>query len=111
MVSIFWYVLAAAGEIAGCFCVWAWLREGKSAWLLAPGAVALAVFALSLTRIETGHAGRAFAAYGGVYIAASLLWLRLYDGVRLTRWDAGGALLCLLGGVTILVGATAASPK
>jgi small multidrug resistance family-3 protein len=69
------YLLAAFAEIAGCFAFWAWLRLGGSAWWLVPGVGALVLFAWALTRIDAEFAGRAYAAYSGVYIAASLLWL------------------------------------
>ncbi len=71
------YTAAACAEIAGCFAFWAWLRLDKSVWWLAPGMVSLALFAWLLTLIEATAAGRAYAAYGGIYIAASLLWLDL----------------------------------
>lgn len=67
------YALAAVAEIAGCFAFWAWLRLGRSAWWIVPGVAALIVFALALTRIDTAFAGRAYAAYGGVYIASSIV--------------------------------------
>jgi len=69
------YVAAAIAEIAGCFAFWAWLRLGRSGFWLVPGMVSLALFAFLLTRIDAAFAGRTYAAYGGVYIAASLLWL------------------------------------
>ncbi len=106
MSDFLWYVAAAVAEIAGCACVWAWLRQGKSAWMLAPGGLALGFFAFALTRIDIEDAGRAFAAYGGVYIAASLAWLYLVDGVKLSAWDIGGAAVCLAGAGVILYGAT-----
>ncbi len=98
------YSLAALAEIAGCFAFWSWLKLGRSAWWAAPGIAALIVFASLLTRIEADAAGRAFAAYGGIYIAASLLWLWLVEGQRPDRWDAGGAVLCLFGAAMILWG-------
>ena len=104
MQSLGFYALAAAAEIAGCFSVWAWLKLGKSAWWLIPGAAALAFFAFALTRIESDFAGRAFAAYGGVYIAASLVWLWLIEGTRPDRWDLVGAAICLVGSAVILFG-------
>ncbi len=96
------YCAAALAEIAGCFAFWAWLRLGKSAWWALPGMVSLALFALLLTLVESPAAGRAFAAYGGVYIAASLLWLWLVEGARPDRWDAAGAVLCLVGAAIII---------
>jgi small multidrug resistance family-3 protein len=104
MKSIAWYGIAAFGEIAGCFAFWAWLRMQKSPWWIVPGVASLIVFALALTRIEAGHAGRAYAAYGGVYILASLAWLRVVEGVRPDRWDLIGAAVCLAGAGIILFG-------
>ena len=70
-------------------------------WLL-PGMASLAVFAWLLTRVETDFAGRAYAAYGGVYILASLVWLWLVEGNRPDRWDILGAAICLTGAAIIL---------
>jgi small multidrug resistance family-3 protein len=98
------YALAALAEIAGCFSFWAWLRLDKSAWWVAPGMVSLAIFAWLLTLVDTSAAGRAFAAYGGVYIAASLIWLWSVEGARPDRWDVIGAAICLVGAGLILVG-------
>lgn len=99
-----WYALAALGEIGGCFAFWAVVRGGRSAWWLLAGALALGMFALALTRVDVSHAGRTFAAYGGIYVAASLGWLRLVEGVPLDRWDIGGGLLCLAGTALIAFG-------
>ncbi|MFD1767245.1 YnfA family protein [Sphingorhabdus buctiana] len=96
------YAAAALAEIAGCFAFWAWLRLDKSAWWTLPGLISLAIFALLLTRIDSAAAGRAFAAYGGVYIAASLIWLWSIEGVRPDRWDFIGATICLAGAAVIL---------
>ncbi|SCZ39101.1 YnfA family protein [Afifella marina] len=96
------YVVAAIAEIAGCFAFWAWLRLDRSVWWLAPGLVSLLVFASALTFVGTDAAGRAYAAYGGVYIAASLLWLWSVEGLRPDRWDLMGAGVCLLGTAIIL---------
>ena len=93
---------AALAEIAGCYAVWAWLRLGRSPLWLVPGAASLALFAFLLTRIDAPAAGRAYAAYGGVYVAVSLLWLLLVERVRPDRWDLVGAALCIAGAGVIL---------
>jgi small multidrug resistance family-3 protein len=82
--------------------VWAWWRLGASAWWLLPGALALTLFAWLLTQIEVDAAGRAYAAYGGIYIAAALVWLWLVEGMRPDRWDLIGASICLAGAAIIL---------
>ena len=104
MSSAFAFIAAAIAEIAGCFAFWAWLRLDKSALWVIPGMLALALFAFLLTRIDSPFAGRAYAAYGGVYIASSLAWLWLVEGSRPDRWDAVGALVCLAGAAIILWG-------
>lgn len=98
------YVVAAFFEIAGCFALWAVLRLGKSVWWTLPGLLSLLLFAMMLTRIDVALAGRAYAAYGGIYIAASLVWLWRIEGQTPDRWDLMGAGLCLIGAVVILVG-------
>lgn len=96
------YAAAALAEIAGCYAVWAWSRLGRSALWLLPALGCLALLAWLLTRIDSTTAGRAFAAYGGVYIAASLLWMAVVERVTPDRWDLLGALLCLAGSTVIL---------
>jgi small multidrug resistance family-3 protein len=96
------FALAAFAEIAGCFAFWAVLRLGKPVWWLLPGVLSLILFAYLLTRADAAFAGRAFAAYGGVYIAASLGWLWVVEGTRPDRWDLAGTAVCLLGAAVIL---------
>lgn len=96
------YVLAALAEIGGCFAFWAWLRQGKTPLWLIPGIVCLILFAWLLTRAEADFAGRAYAAYGGIYILASLFWMWGVEGSRPDRWDSLGALMCVSGALVIL---------
>ena len=98
------FAVAATAEIAGCFAFWASLRLGQNPLWLLPGSACLVVFALALTFVDAPAAGRAFAAYGGVYIAASILWLWRIEGVRPDRWDLTGAAICLVGAAVILFG-------
>lgn len=90
------FFLTALAEIVGCYLPWLWLRQGGSAWLLAPAAASLALFAWLLT-LHPDASGRIYAAYGGVYVAVALLWLWWVDGVQPTRWDVLGACICLCG--------------
>ena len=98
------YIAAASAEIAGCFAFWAWLRLGRSGLWAVPGVASLILFAWLLTLVDSSQAGRAYAAYGGVYIAASLTWLWLVEGLRPDRWDLAGAAICLLGAAVIVAG-------
>ncbi len=102
------YALAALAEIAGCFSFWAWLRLDRSALWLVPGMISLAAFAWLLTLIDTSAAGRAYAAYGGIYIAASLVWLWAMENIRPDRWDLIGAGICLAGAAVIIAAPRAA---
>ena len=101
--SILVYVAAALAEIAGCFAFWAWWRLEKSPLWVVPGMLSLALFAWLLTLVDASAAGRAYAAYGGVYIAASLFWLWAAEGVRPDRFDLAGAAICLAGAAVILL--------
>ena len=98
------FSVAAVAEIAGCFAFWAWFRLDKPIWWLAPGMLSLALFAGALALVPSEAAGRTYAAYGGIYIIASLLWLWLIEGRLPDRWDLGGALVCLAGASLILFG-------
>jgi len=102
--TAFAYIGAALAEIAGCFAFWAWLRMDKSPLWLVPGMLSLALFAYLLTLVDTDHAGRAYAAYGGVYIVSAIAWLWLVEGARPDRWDIVGGAICLGGAAIILFG-------
>lgn len=102
MQTIAAYIGAAIAEIAGCFAFWAWLRLDKTFWWILPGIAALVLFAFLLTLVDSIAAGRAYATYGGVYIASSLAWLWLIEGVKPDRWDIIGAGVCLIGAAIII---------
>ena len=96
------FVLAAFFEIAGCFAFWMWLRRGATLPVAFAGVLSLVVFALALTRVDSAFAGRAYAAYGGIYIAASLVWLWIVEGQTPTLADAAGAALAIAGALVII---------
>ncbi|HXF54134.1 MAG TPA: YnfA family protein [Hyphomicrobiaceae bacterium] len=104
MPTLAYFVLAAVAEIAGCFAFWAWLRLHSSPLWLIPGAACLLLFAYFLTQVDVAFAGRAYAAYGGIYIAASLVWLWAAEGRVPDRWDLTGAAICCAGALVILWG-------
>ena len=102
MKSLVVFACAAFLEIAGCFAFWAWLRKGAPVAVAALGVLSLIAFAVVLTRAEAAFAGRAYAAYGGIYIAASLLWLWGVEGQAPRASDLVGAGLAILGAVVIV---------
>lgn len=97
------FLVTALAEIVGCYLPYLWLREGKSMWLLVPGALSLAAFAWLLT-LHPVAAGRVYAAYGGVYIFTAILWLWAVDGIRPTAWDLVGSGVALVGMAIIMFG-------
>ena len=98
------FLAAAFFEIAGCFAFFAVLRSDADRLWLLPGLGSLALFAFLLTLSPAESAGRSFAAYGGVYILASLAWLWAVEGVRPDRWDIIGAAVAFAGAAIILFG-------
>jgi small multidrug resistance family-3 protein len=103
LVTLGIYLAAAVAEISGCFAFWAWLRLDRSVGWAVAGIAALVAFAWFLTRVDAAFAGRAYAAYGGVYIASSLAWLWVVEGQRPDRWDGLGAAICLIGAAVIVM--------
>ncbi len=101
--TILLYLATALAEIIGCYLPYLWLRRAAPIWLLIPAAASLALFAWLLTLHPTAS-GRVYAAYGGVYIATALVWLRVVDGVQLTPTDWIGAAVALLGMAIIITG-------
>ena len=103
------FAVAAILEILGCFTFWLWLRRGGSPAIAALGILSLIGFAVALTRVDAAFAGRAYAAYGGIYIAASLVWLWMVEGQIPTRTDFVGAALAI-GGALVIVGFASRTP-
>lgn len=96
------FTVAAILEILGCFTFWLWLRRGVSPAVAALGVLSLIGFAVALTRVDAAFAGRAYAAYGGIYIAASLVWLWLVEGQQPTAPDMLGAGIAITGALVIV---------
>jgi small multidrug resistance family-3 protein len=96
------FTVAAILEILGCFSFWLWLRRGVSPAVAALGIASLIGFAFALTRVDTAFAGRAYAAYGGIYIAASLVWLWIVEGQQPSGSDVLGASVAIIGALIIV---------
>ncbi len=100
------FTATAVAEIMGCYLPYLWLKHDKSAWLLVPAAVSLALFVWLLT-LHPHAAGRVYAAYGGVYVSVAILWLWVVDSVRPTLTDVVGVCICLIGMLVIMAGSRA----
>lgn len=102
------FIATAIAEIIGCFLPYLWLRKDGSFWLLFPAAASLVLFVWLLT-LHPAASGRVYAAYGGVYVATALVWLRVVDGVKLSTLDWAGAAIALCGMAIIVSGWTRTS--
>ncbi len=99
--SLLLFVLAALCEIGGGYLVWLWLRDGRTALLGALGGLVLFLYGVVPTFQPAGF-GRVYAAYGGVFVVASLLWGRFIDRSAVDRYDLLGGALCLVGVAVIM---------
>lgn len=95
--SIAVFLASALAEIGGSWLVWQGVRDHRGAWWIGAGILVLGVYGVVTTLQPDAHFGRILAAYGGVFVAASLVWAAIVDGYRPDRYDIIGALICLVG--------------
>ncbi|MBW0271337.1 hypothetical protein ATM97_11285 [Nocardia sp. MH4] len=107
--SVLLFLLAAVAEIGGAWLIWQGVREHRGVAWIGAGVLALGLYGFVATLQPDAHFGRILAAYGGVFVAGSLLWAMALDGFRPDRWDVLGALVCLVGVAIIMYVPRAAS--
>ena len=100
--SIGLFLLAAVAEIGGAWLVWQGVREHRGLAWIGAGIIALGLYGFVATLQPDTHFGRILAAYGGVFVAGSLIWGMVLDGYRPDRYDVAGALCCLVGVAVIM---------
>lgn len=100
--SIILFVIAAIAEIGGAWLVWQGVREQRGWLWMVGGVLALGAYGFVATLQPDAHFGRVLAAYGGIFVAGSLLWGVLIDGFRPEGWDLIGAAVCLIGVAVIM---------
>ncbi|MFG3440975.1 YnfA family protein [Nonomuraea sp. NPDC047897] len=100
--SLLLFLAAALAEIGGAWLVWQGVREQRGLVWIGAGVIALGLYGFVATFQPDPHFGRVLAAYGGVFVAGSLLWGVLVDGFRPDRWDVIGAVVCILGVLVIM---------
>ncbi|KIF79100.1 hypothetical protein QR77_23615 [Streptomyces sp. 150FB] len=103
------FILAAFFEIGGAWLVWQGVRgdgsHGGRGWIwIGAGVIALGVYGFVATLQPDGQFARILAAYGGVFVAGSIVWGVVADGYRPDRWDVTGALISLVGMGLIMYG-------
>lgn len=102
LLSISLFLVAALAEIGGAWLVWQGVREQRGLLWAGAGVIALGAYGFVATLQPDPHFGRILAAYGGVFVAGSLLWGIVLDGFKPDRWDIAGALVCLVGVALIM---------
>ncbi|WNB87157.1 YnfA family protein [Cellulomonas sp. ATA003] len=95
--SVLLFALAAVAEIGGAWLIWQGVREHRGALWVGAGVIALGAYGFVATLQPDANFGRILAAYGGVFVAGSLLWGVVVDGFRPDRFDLVGAGICLVG--------------
>ncbi|MGW5266560.1 YnfA family protein [Microbispora sp. NPDC004025] len=100
--SLLLFAVAALAEIGGAWLVWQGVRQERGLLWVGAGFVALGLYGLVATFQPDANFGRILAAYGGVFVAGSLIWGMVVDGFRPDRWDLIGAAVCLLGVLVIM---------
>lgn len=100
--SVALFVAAAIAEIGGAWLIWQGVREHRGVAWIGAGIVALGIYGFVATLQPDAEFGRILAAYGGIFIAGSLAWGRVFDGYRADRFDLAGAAICLVGVAVIM---------
>ncbi|MEX2229812.1 MAG: YnfA family protein [Dehalococcoidia bacterium] len=100
--SLALFAIAAVAEIGGAWLVWQGVREGRGAPLIVLGGACLVLYGFVATFQHDAHFGRVLAAYGGVFVAGSMLWGMAADGYRPDTYDLIGASVCLVGVAVIM---------
>ena len=99
--SIFYFLIAGLFEIGGGYLIWLWIREGKPLSYAVIGAIVLIAYGIIPT-LQPANFGRVYAAYGGIFIALSIIWGWGIDGIKPDKFDLIGGFIALIG-VTVIM--------
>lgn len=97
------FLVTAFAELLGSYLMYLWLRQGKSAWLALPAFLSFITFGWLLT-LHPGAAARTYAAYGGIYVFSSILWLWIVEKQQPTPQDMIGVGVIVVGAIIIIQG-------
>lgn len=104
MLQVLGLISAAVFEIAGCWFMLKYLDVREYATFFA-AVTSLVAFAMLVSVVDVGAAGRTYAIYGGIYIATAFAFLCVTEGNAVTRWDVIGVLMSIAGAAVIMLGA------
>jgi small multidrug resistance family-3 protein len=94
--SVLLFIVAGLCEIGGGYLVWQSWRNDAS-WIIGLCGAALLITYGVVPTYQPTHFGRAYAAYGGVFVLLSVFWGWIIDRVTPDRFDLIGGALCLAG--------------
>ncbi|AND84787.1 YnfA family protein [Clostridium tyrobutyricum] len=101
--SMIYFIMAGVCEIGGGYLIWLWLRDGRSFWHGIFGAVVLIIYGIIPTfQPKNVNFGKVYAAYGGIFIALSILWGWKVDKVIPDKFDILGGVIAILGVIIIM---------
>ena len=101
LLSIFYFILAGIAEIGGGYLVWLYLKDDKSPWYMLAGAITLIIYGIIPT-LQEAPFGKVYAAYGGIFIALSILWGYYVDSITPDRYDIIGGIVSIIGVLIIM---------
>jgi small multidrug resistance family-3 protein len=99
--SFLLFILAGLFEIGGGYLIWQCLRNDKPLWWGVLGGIILVLYGVVATW-QTADFGRAYAAYGSIFIVMALVWAWKVDSFVPDKWDIIGALVSLIGAGIII---------
>ena len=83
-------------EIGGGYLIWKWIKTHKGKILGFVGALVLFSYGIIMTFQPTNF-GKAYAAYGGIFIVFSIIWGYWVDKKKPDRFEIIGSVIVLIG--------------
>ncbi|TBR11126.1 MAG: YnfA family protein [Candidatus Nitrosotenuis sp.] len=90
------FFFAALLEIGGGYLIWRWLRGHKGKIFGLIGALILFSYGIIPT-FQPANFGRVYAAYGGIFVIASIMWGYWIDKKKPDKFEIIGSVVVLIG--------------
>jgi small multidrug resistance family-3 protein len=94
------FLAAAIAEIGGGYLVWLWIRKHKGIIIGLSGAIILFIYGIIPT-LQPANFGRVYSAYGGIFIAVSIIWGLIIDKKKPDRYEIIGSGIAVIGAAII----------